>query len=177
MSILGREKILEEMEKGNISIEPFDERMMGPASYDLHLSRAFRVFVHLPNEVHLTDTMDFKAATKGVLIDEGESLVIQPGQTVLGITEEKVTLGPGLSGWLEGRSRFARVGLLVHISASFMQPGIENHQVLEMSNFGPIPLRITPGTPICQFIFQRCEGAGAYRGVFSAQSPLNFHKD
>ena len=174
MTILGRSAILEEIRKGNIRIDPYSEEMVGPASVDLHLSNAFRVFVHLPNELHLTAEMDFKAATKGVSIPMKETLVIQPGATVLGITQERITLGSGLSGWLEGRSRFARVGLLVHISASFMQPGISNHQVLEMSNFGPIPLRIIPGTPICQFIFQRCEGAETYHGVFSEQTPENF---
>ncbi|MBU1106363.1 MAG: dCTP deaminase [Candidatus Riflebacteria bacterium] len=174
MTILGKEAILKEMEKGNIKIEPFDENMLGPASIDLHLSNAFRVFVHLPNALRMTDDMDFKAATKGLLIHNGETLTVQPGQTVLGITSEKVILGDGLSGWLEGRSRFARVGLLVHISASFMQPGICNHQVLEISNFGPIPLQLIPGTPICQFIFQRCESPGKYHGVFASQTPENF---
>jgi dCTP deaminase len=174
MSILGKEAILEEIKKGNILIEPFNEKMLGPASVDLHLSHAFRVFVHLPNELSMTDDMDFKAATKGILVPEGGTLTIQPGQTVLGITQEKVSLGNGLSGWLEGRSRFARVGLLVHISASFMQPGISNHQVLEISNFGPIALKLIPGTPICQFIFQRCESPGKYHGVFAGQTPENF---
>ena len=174
MTILGREAIIKEMKKGNIKIEPFDEKMLGPASVDLHLSNAFRVFVHLPNELNMTDDMDFKAATKGLVINNGDTLTVRPGQTVLGITSEKVSLGNGLSGWLEGRSRFARVGLLVHISASFMQPGISNHQVLEISNFGPIPLRLIPGTPICQFIFQRCEDPGKYHGVFAGQTPDNF---
>jgi dCTP deaminase len=174
MSILGREAIIEEIKKGNIKIEPFDEKMLGPASIDLHLSNAFRVFVHLPNALNMSEDMDFKAATKGLVIPEGETLTVMPGQTVLGITSEKVSLGNGLSGWLEGRSRFARVGLLVHISASFMQPGICNHQVLEISNFGPIPLKLIPGTKICQFIFQRCESPGKYHGVFAGQTPENF---
>lgn len=174
MSILGKEAILEEMKKGNIKIEPFNEKLVGPASVDLHLSRSFRVFVHLPTELSLTNDMDFKAATKGILVPEGETLTVQPGQTLLGITSEKITLGNGLSGWLEGRSRFARVGLLVHISASFMQPGISNHQVLEISNFGPIPLKLFPNTPMCQFIFQRCESPGQYTGVFAGQTPETF---
>lgn len=174
MSILGREAILDEMQKGNIVVTPFNENMLGPASVDLHLSNAFRVFVHLPNDLSLDADMDFKAATKGLRVPDGQTLTIQPGQTVLGITSERVALGNGLSGWLEGRSRFARVGLLVHISASFMQPGISNHQVLEISNFGPIPLKLFPGTPICQFIFQRCEQPGRYHGVFAEQTPDNF---
>jgi dCTP deaminase len=177
LSILGREAILQEIERGNIRIDPFSPERVGPASVDLHLSNAFRVFVHLPNELHLNGDIDFKAATKGLRVPAGEGLTIQPGATVLGITFERITLANGISGWLEGRSRFARVGLLVHISASFMQPGISNHQVLEISNFGPIPLRLIPGTPVCQFIFQRCEGAGHYQGVFAGQTPDNFARD
>ena len=161
MTILGREAIVQEMKKGNIRIEPFDEKMLGPASIDLHLSNAFRVFVHLPNELHLTDNMDFKAATKGLVVPDGETLTVKPGQTVLGITQEKVSLGNGLSGWLEGRSRFARVGLLVHISASFMQPGISNHQVLEISNFGPIPsnLSLAPRSASSSFSVAKTQGS------------------
>lgn len=174
MSILGKESILEEIKKGNITVEPFNVNMVGPASIDLRLSNSFRVFVHLPTTLDLTEDIDFKAATKGLLVPEGKSLTIKPGETVLGITKEKVILGDGLSGWLEGRSRYARVGLLVHISASFMQPGICNHQVLEISNFGPIALNLIPGTPVCQFIFQRCEGSGHYKGVFAGQTPENF---
>lgn len=174
MTILGRDAILREMERGNIHITPFEEKMLGPASVDLHLSNAFRVFVHLPNALCMSADMDFKAATKGLVVPEGETLTLLPGQTVLGITTEKITLSNGISGWLEGRSRFARVGLLVHISASFMQPGISNHQVLEISNFGPIPLKLIPDTPVCQFIFQRCEDPGQYSGVFAGQTPENF---
>jgi dCTP deaminase len=177
MSILAKSEILKEIEKGNIQVTPFDPALVGPASVDLHLSRSFRVFVHLPQELSIDDKMDFRAATKGLLLKEGETLVMKPGDTMLGITEEKISLAPHLCGWLEGRSRFARVGLLVHISASFMQPGIANHQVLEMSNFGPIPLRIVPGTAVCQFIFGRAEGEGQYQGIFAGQTPETFWRD
>ena len=85
---------------------------------------------------------------------------------------------PGLCGWLEGRSRFARVGLLIHISASFMQPGLDNHQVLEMSNFGHLDLEIAPGTAICQFVFQRTLGGETpYEGQYKGQTPENFWRD
>ena len=82
MGILGKEAILKEIKKGTIKIEPYNEKMLGPASVDLHLSNAFRVFVHLPNALNMTANMDFKAATKGFLVPEGETLTIQPGQTV-----------------------------------------------------------------------------------------------
>jgi len=58
-----------------------------------------------------------------------------------------------------------------------MQPGIANHQVLEMSNFGPIPIDIYPGTGACQFIFEKAIGIAAYSGQFKVQTPEDFCKD
>ena len=88
---------------------------------------------------------------------------------MLGITVESVSLPEDVCGWLEGRSRFARMGLAVHVTASFMQPGISNRQVLEISNLSPHPLELHAGTSICQFIFQRCEGSARYQGRFASQ--------
>jgi len=93
-----------------------------------------------------------------------------PGETVNAITVEKITLPDDICGWLEGRSSFARLGLMVHITASFMQPGISNRQVLEISNVAPIPLAIYPGVKICQFVFQKMIGKAVYKGKFAAQN-------
>lgn len=176
--ILARSAILEAIDAGRIRVDPYDPACVGPASIDLHLSRAFRLFVRLPMRVPVTDDIDFKKVTKGIWVPEGEKLVLRPGETVLGITHERITMAPDLCGWLEGRSRFARVGLLIHISASFMQPGLDNHQVLEMSNFGHLDLEIEPGTAICQFVFQRTVGGdGRYEGQFRGQTPDNFWRD
>lgn len=177
MAILGKTEILAAIGDGRITIDPYDPACVGPASVDLHLSRAFRLFVRLPMTVPVTGDIDFKTVTKGIWIPEGERLVMRPGETVLGITEERIKLPPTMCGWLEGRSRFARVGLLIHISASFMQPGLDNHQVLEMSNFGHLDLAIEPGTPICQFVFQHMRGEGRYEGRFQGQTPETFWRD
>jgi dCTP deaminase len=177
MSVLAKSEILAEIEAGRISVDPYDPDMVGPASVDLHLSNAFRLFVRMPTVVEVTRTIDFKQFTKGIWIPDGQSLRMQPGDTLLGITREKVTLPEDVCGWLEGRSRFARIGLLIHISASFMQPGISNHQVLEMSNFGHLDLEIFPSTPVCQFVFQRTLGAGSYGGIYQGQTPENFWQD
>ena len=93
-----------------------------------------------------------------------------PGETILGITKEKITLPQNMCGWLEGRSRYARLGLMVHISASFMQPGLSNRQVLEMTNMSSVALRLHAGTKICQFIFQETIGMAEYKGRFSEQT-------
>jgi len=170
MCILTRGEILREIEAGNIRIEPFDPGAIGPASVDLHLGSAFRIFKSIRKSVKVSTSSDYRDLSTKVEVGEGGFMLLMPGETLLGITEEKITLAPHLCGWLEGRSRFSRIGLLVHISASFMQPGIDNHQVLEMSNFGPNPLELYPGTPVCQFIFQRAVGEATYAGSFRGQT-------
>jgi dCTP deaminase len=172
MSILTRDEILKEIEQGNIKIEPFSLEQLGPASVDLHLSNEFRVFRNIREVVEIRGSVNYEDVTEKITVKD--HMILMPGEMVLGITREKVTLSPNLCGWLEGRSRFARLGLLVHISTSFMQPGISNKQCLEITNFSPMSLGLCPGTSICQFIFQRTVGAATYEGKFRKQDEENF---
>lgn len=167
MSILTRDEILKEIRSGNITITPFDETKVGPGSADLHLGEDFRIFKKVHDIIDVNDKINYEEMTE--IIHAPEGIILMPGETILGITREVIKLAANICGWLEGRSRFARLGLLVHISASFMQPGINNQQVLEMTNFSPMPLRIHPGTAICQFIFQKTIGEAVYEGRFKNQ--------
>jgi dCTP deaminase len=174
MSVLGRQAILEAIEQGAITITPYNPELVGPASVDLTLASTFRVFRKVHQVIAVGDDTDYREFTDKIEVDAGSHILIMPGETVLGITRERLSLGPGLCGWLEGRSRFARLGLMVHISAPFMGPGIDSQQVLEMSNFGPAPLAVSPGLPICQFVFQRLDGSERYAGRFAGQSDRSF---
>jgi dCTP deaminase len=174
MAVLGREAILQAIQEGWIAITPFVPERVGPASLDLTLARTFRVFRKVHQVIEVREHTDYRQLTEKIEVPEGEHILIMPGETVLGITRERLRLGPGLCGWLEGRSRFARLGLMVHISAPFMGPGIDSQQVLEMSNFGPAPLAVHPGTAICQFVFQKLEGRESYAGLFTGQSEDSF---
>jgi dCTP deaminase len=174
MSVLGREAILQAIAEGSITIAPFDPALVGPASVDLTLAPTFRVFRKVHEVIDVREDTDYRQLTDKIEVPEGRHILIMPGETVLGITRERLRLGPGLCGWLEGRSRFARLGLMVHISAPFMGPGIDSQQVLEMSNFGPAPLAVHPGTAICQFVFQKLEGSESYAGRFAGQSAASF---
>lgn len=168
--ILTREKIKEEMGRGNIVIEPtISDDQIGPGSVDLHLGNIFRRFKHMNDVFKVRDDVNFEDITELITIPEGEAILIKPGEAILGITVEKIKLAQDLAGWIEGRSRFARIGLGVHITSGFAQPGINNHQVLEIANFGPTPLALYPGTKLCQFVFQRCEGRAEYMGRFNSQ--------
>jgi dCTP deaminase len=167
--ILTHDIILEEIKKGNITISPFEEKLLGSASYDLGLGSAIRVFTAQKEAYPVTDDADFTHITKLIEIGD-EGYTMKPGETVLGVTKEKITLAQNIAGWLEGRSRFARIGLMVHISSPFMQPGIDSHQVLEIANLSPTPLTIFPNTKICQFVFEYCEGKATYKGKFAGQT-------
>lgn len=174
MSVLGRGAILSAIQEGHITITPFRPDLVGPASVDLTLANTFRVFRKVHQVITVCDDTDYRAYTDKINVEDGQHILIMPGETVLGITQERLSLGPGLCGWLEGRSRFARLGLMVHISAPFMGPGIDSQQVLEMSNFGPAPLAVAPGLAVCQFVFQKLEGSEHYEGRFAGQTVETF---
>ena len=167
--ILTHDKILEEIEKGNITIGPFLKNQVGPGSVDLHLGNVFRKFKQNNGVFTVKEDANFETITELVKIKKGNHLLLNPQEAVLGVTREKITLASNICGWIEGRSRFARIGLGVLITSGFMQPGISNHQILEITNLSPTPLAIYPGVRICQIILQRCEGEATYRGRFRQQ--------
>lgn len=167
MCVLTRDVILQEIRAGNIVIDPFDESMVGPGSLDLHLSDEIREFPPKSELYHVTDEPDVEAVTVRRLVED--FFVLQPGETIHGITRERIKLPGNICGRLEGRSRFARLGLMIHVTAGFIQPGVNNRQVLELSNTSREPLAIHPGVRICQFIFERTEGHAIYEGMFKEQ--------
>ena len=83
--------------------------------------------------------------------------ILPPHHFALGITHERVGLPrrSKIAGRVEGRSSFARLGLVIHMTAPTIHCGFDGHIVLEMYNFGPYPLRLTPGFKICQLILER----------------------
>jgi dCTP deaminase len=174
--ILSRDELLREIEVGRIKIEPFDPRQVGAASIDLTISRWFRRLVRTDEPIEVRSNVDYRhpSITRLVEVAEGGFIEVAPQETLLGITHERVGLPDDVCGWFEGRSRFARLGLLVHISAGFMQPGTNNNQVLEVSNMSPRPLRLYPGTSLCQFIFQRTTSRAKHSGRYMLQSVDDF---
>lgn len=169
MSILIGAEIEKALADGTIRIEPLDRSQIGPGSVDLTLGNDFRIFQPKSGVYHVKNDSRFEDITRSVHVEDGSFVVIQPGEMILGITRERITLADNISGRLEGRSRFARFGLAVHVTAGFMHPGISNHQVLEIVNLGQTPLALYPGTRICQFVFERCDGHATYQGRFIEQ--------
>jgi dCTP deaminase len=88
-------------------------------------------------------------------VDPVEPFILHPGRFVLGCTLEYVVLPSNISGVLEGRSGWAREGLNVHSTASFIHPGHSGSIVFELSNVGSHPLPLYPGTRLAQIRFTR----------------------
>jgi dCTP deaminase len=168
--ILTRDVILQEIASGRLVIEPFAAEQVGPASVDLHLGDEIRVMEGGPPVIELDDDADYREFTTVRALAGGYAL--RPGETIHGITREHIHLPPDVAGWLEGRSRFARLGLMIHVTSGFVAPGVNNRQVLEMSNVAGRPLLIRPGTRLCQIVLQRTEGTAVYAGRFADQRRL-----
>lgn len=169
MCVLTREAILAELESGRLRIEPFALDQIGPASVDLHLGAEIRVpEPHRDGPLPLEGDCTPKLETR--LVTVTDFFVLEPGATVHAATRERLFLPPDLCGWLEGRSKFARVGLTVHATSGFVHPGVSNHQVLELSNVSAVPLALHPGLRICQIVLERTEGQAVYQGRFATQT-------
>ncbi len=168
--VLTRDVILREIAAGRVVIDPFDPALVGPASIDLHLGDEIRVMLPGADEVAVTEDADYRAITRVEPLDD--PYVLRPGETIHAITRERITLPGDIAGWLEGRSRFARLGLMIHVTSGFVAPGVASRQVLEMANVAGRPLAIHAGVAVCQIVLQRCEGSAVYAGRFARQERL-----
>ncbi len=168
--ILTRDVILREIAAGRLTIDPLEPDQIGPASIDLHLGDEIRVMEGGPDVVEVTEDADYRTITRVQRL-EGR-YVLKPGETIHAITRERLHLPGDVAGWLEGRSRYARLGLMIHVTSGFVAPGVDSRQVLEMSNVAGRSLGIYAGVRVCQIVLQRCEGSAVYAGRFARQDAL-----
>jgi dCTP deaminase len=150
--ILSDRSIREALEAGRVVIDPLDEDRIQPSSVDLKLDRLFRVFRN-----HTTGVIDVKEdledLTELVQVPEDGVFMLHPGEFVLGSTFERVALGDDLVGRLDGKSSLGRLGLLIHSTAGFIDPGFDGHITLELSNVASLPITLYPGMRIGQVSF------------------------
>ncbi len=171
---------------GRIVIDPYDEAMVQPSSIDLRCDSVFRVF-----ENHKYALIDPKAPqedlTVTVAATESQPFILHPGEFVLGSTLEVVGLADDIVARLEGKSSLGRIGLLIHSTAGFIDPGFRGQVTLELSNVANLPIAIYPGMKIGQVSFYELStpadhpygspGAGSkYQGQ-SGPTPSRIHHD
>lgn len=151
-SVLSDGTIVRLVNEGRIGIDPWDPSQVQPASLDLRLGDSFRVFHnHRASVIDLRDPPE--GLTEEVRIGPDEPFVIHPGEFCLGRTLERVELPDDIVARIEGRSSLGRLGLIVHATAGFCDPGWRGTLTLEFNNLTRVPIRLYAGLPIAQLSF------------------------
>ncbi len=152
--ILSDRTLREEIASGRILIDPFVADNVQPSSIDLTVDRYFRVFRN-----HTARVIDVKEnqedLTELVEIGTDDVFILHPGEFVLGATAERIGVPDDLVARIEGKSSLGRLGLLIHSTAGFIDPGFDGHITLELANVANLPITIYPGMKIGQVSFLR----------------------
>ena len=170
---------------GRIAIDPYDESLLQPSSLDVRVDRYFRVFRNW-SYPYIDVKAEQEDLTELVEIDD-EPFILHPGEFVLGSTLERVRLADDLVARLEGKSSLGRLGLLIHSTAGFIDPGWDGHVTLELSNVANLPITIYRGMKIGQLSFMELSepaaapyGAGAIGSKYQGQkgpTPSRYYKN
>ena len=147
--VLSDRTIARLLDEGRILIDPYDESLLQPSSVDVRVDRFFRVF-HNARYPFIDVREPQEDLTELVEIDDERPFILHPGEFVLGSTLERIVLPDDLVARLEGKSSLGRLGLLIHSTAGFIDPGWDGHVTLELSNVANLPITIYHGMKIGQ---------------------------
>ncbi len=154
MSVLSDRDIRASIDAGTVVIRPYDPADLQPSSVDLHLDHSFRVFRN--NRYPFIDVRQKQPdLTELLTIGPDEAFILHPGEFVLGQTLEWVELPNDLVSRLEGKSSLGRLGLLIHSTAGYVDPGWKGNLTLELSNVANLPIALYFGMKIGQISFFR----------------------
>lgn len=126
------------------------------SSMDLRLGNTFKLYEH--SKFAALDPKNpetFQGRMRTIMIPDGESFMVQPGEFVLGVTMERITVPDDLVVRVEGRSSLGRLGIIVHSTAGFVDPGFSGTITLEISNLNRMPVALYPGMRVCQLAFEQ----------------------
>jgi dCTP deaminase len=152
--VLSDGDIRAEIQSGRIVIDPYTPEAVQPSSVDLHLDNRFRVF-RSSRYPYIDVREEQPDLTELVEITGDEPFILHPGEFVLGSTLERVELPNDVVARLEGKSSLGRLGLLIHSTAGYVDPGWEGNLTLELSNVANLPITLYDGMKIGQISFQR----------------------
>lgn len=184
--VLSDRSIKEEIAKGRIVIEPLDLTCLQPASLDVHLDRKLLVFRN-SRCPYIDVRQNLEDLTELVEIEGDNPFILHPSEFVLGSTLESISLPDDLVARLEGKSSLGRIGLLIHSTAGYVDPGWRGHLTLELSNVAKLPITLYYGMKIGQVSFLRltsavekpygAEGLGSkYQGQ-AQPTPSRYYQD
>ena len=187
--LLSDRDIRAEVDRGRVTLDPYDPAMVQPSSIDVRLDRLFRVFEN-HRYPHIDPSKEQSELTREVEPVGEEPFILHPGEFVLGSTYERVALPDDVAARLEGKSSLGRLGLLTHSTAGFIDPGFTGHVTLELSNVATLPIKLYPGMKIGQLCFFRLSSPSEHpygsaasgsryqdqRGPTPSRSYVNFHR-
>lgn len=156
MAILSDKTIKEYLEEGKIVIDPLkDEQQIQPSSVDMRLGNEFKVFKVIRKPyIDPKDEDDIAEYMESSTVPEGEAFIIHPNEFALATTQEYVKVPDDLVARVEGRSSMGRLGVTMHVTAGYVDPGFEGRITLEISNIGAMPVALYPGQRVCQLVFE-----------------------
>lgn len=141
---------------GEIGVEPLEDDQIQPSSIDVRLGREFRVIQN-----HTAECIDplqpHGDLTARLVVPDGEPFVLHPGEFVLGTTLETVSLPADVVARVDGKSSLGRWGLLIHVTAGFVDCGFSGQITLELSNVATLPIKLWPGMKIGQMSFMELD--------------------
>ena len=157
--ILSDRDIREAIQSGKVKIGSPDEKFLeniGPSSLDLRCGNHFKLYEH--TKFPLLDPANpatFENCSRLIEIKKSSTpFIVQPNDFVLGVTLEKITLPDDLVARVEGRSSLGRLGIIVHSTAGFVDPGFSGTITLEITNINRMPVALYPGMRVCQLAFE-----------------------
>ncbi len=153
--VLSDRTIREEIARGRIIVEPLFQDCIQPASIDLHLDRKLLIFnpQRYPAYIDIKRSLDH--LNEVVEIDEDNAFFLNPGEFVLASTLESITLPDDIVGRLEGKSSLGRLGLLIHSTAGYVDPGWRGRLTIELTNVAKLPITLYYMMKIGQISFLR----------------------
>ena len=156
MAILSDKTIKEYLEEGKIVIDPLkDEQQIQPSSVDMRLGDEFKVFKVIRKPyIDPKDEEDIAEYMESSTVPEGEAFIIHTNEFALATTQEYVKVPDDLVARVEGRSSMGRLGVTMHVTAGYVDPGFEGRITLEISNIGAMPVALYPGQRVCQLVFE-----------------------
>jgi len=157
MAILSDKHIKEYLEKGLIGIDPLDnpDIQIQPSSVDLRIGNEFKGFKIIRKPcIDPMDKSDIASYMESFYIADGEPFIIHPGEFALATTHETIKLPDNLVARVEGRSSMGRLGVTMHVTAGYIDPGFEGKITLEISNIGKMPVALYTGQRVCQIVFE-----------------------
>ena len=154
--VLSDRSIREEIAKGRIVIDPLGEGCIQPASVDVHLDCSLLVFRNSRRPyIDIRESQD--GLTEMVEIEDSAPFMLHPGEFVLGSTVERIELPDDLVARIEGKSSLGRIGLLIHSTAGYVDPGWRGHLTLELTNVSNLPITLYVGMKIGQIFVPAVE--------------------